>query len=248
MSFFEAILLGIVQGLTEFFPVSSSAHLKLAKHFLSVSDELYFDLLCHFGTLIALIFYLRRDILNILCSPKKILLYSLALFPLIPAYFFLKPLRDLASHPSYLGYALLFTSLLLFLASQKKVEVPKEKKWSGVLFIGVMQTMALIPGISRSGSTISAARFLGWDWREAAKFSFLLAVPTILGGEILETWKNPPTQHLPLSCYLAGFLASLSLGLFSVRFVFSIYEKGKVRPFAWYCLGVGIFAWMAFNG
>ncbi|PIS02474.1 MAG: undecaprenyl-diphosphate phosphatase [Chlamydiae bacterium CG10_big_fil_rev_8_21_14_0_10_42_34] len=250
MSLFQAIILGLVQGLTEFFPVSSSAHLRLAKMALGVEDGehlLYFDLLCHLGTLLALIFYLRKDVWDVLKDVRKMGLYFLALIPLIPAYFLLKPLRVAASEPQYLGFALMITGALLFTATKKR-EINPSKKWPAVLCIGVMQTMALIPGISRSGSTITAGRLCGWEWREAAKFSYLLAIPTILGGELLETLKGRPIGNIAPICYVGGFLASLALGLVAVRFIFWIYETGKVKPFAWYCLSLGIFAWAIFNG
>ncbi len=250
LSLIQAIILGIIQGLTEFFPVSSSAHLKLAKWMMGIEDGeglIYFDLMCHAGTLLALLIFLRKDILEILKTPKKMGLYFLALIPLIPAYFFLKPLRILASEPCYLGYSLLFTSLLLFTAS-KKIAVSPTKKWGHVLCIGVMQSMALIPGVSRSGSTIAAARFCGWEWKEAAKFSFLLAIPTILGGEILETMKGHGASQVSGACYGAGFFASFLVGAVAVPFVFWIYENEKVRPIAWYCMGAGLFAWAVFNG
>lgn len=248
VSFIQAIILGLVQGLTEFFPVSSSAHLKLARWLLGVGGEpLYFDLVCHGGTLLALLVYLRKDVLEVLGDGKKIAMYFWALIPLVPAYYLLKPVRVIASEPGYLGYALMVTSALLFVASKKKAMNPS-KKWQHVVCIGVMQTMALIPGISRSGSTISAARFCGWEWREAAKFSFLLAIPTILGGELIETCKGGAGEGVSVACYVAGFIASFALGLGAVRFIFWVYETGKVRPFAWYCLGVGLFAWAIFNG
>ncbi len=250
MSFFQSLLLGLIQGLTEFFPVSSSAHLQLAKYLLGISNSgIYFDLICHSGTLFALVIFLRKEIFSTLKDPRKIALYALALMPLIPAYFLLKDLRKAASDPSFLGYALLMTSAFLFLASKKRESSTSSgKKWPVVLFIGVMQTMALIPGISRSGSTISAARICGWSFKEAALFSFLLSIPTILGGELLEGIRGEALLNLPTSCYLGGFLASFVVGLFGVRFVFWVYETGKVRPFAWYCLGAGLFAWAIFHG
>jgi undecaprenyl-diphosphatase len=249
MSLMQALILGLVQGVTEFFPISSSAHLRLAKWFLSIPDGehlLFFDLSCHAGTLFALMIFLRKEIWEILTSWRKMALYFLALLPLIPAYFFLKPVRVAASHPAYLGYALMGTALLLFIASKKIDKVPG-KKWKNVLCIGLMQTLALIPGISRSGSTISAARFCGWSWKEAAQFSFLLSVPTILGGEALELMKGHEGNLISLPCYLTGFLASFALGLICVRFVFWIYEKEIVRPFAYYCaaLGIGAWAWLS---
>jgi undecaprenyl-diphosphatase len=255
MSFLQALILGLVQGATEFFPISSSAHLRMAKWLLGISDGehlLFFDLLCHLGTLFALLIYLRKEIFQVLTSLEKIKLFFLALIPLVPAYFFLKPLRVAAADPSFLGYALMISSLLLFIADRKKEIVLQplntSKKWKNVLCIGLMQTIALVPGISRSGSTISAARLCGWEWKEAARFSFLLAIPTILGGQFLEMLKVHPASGVNYECYAGGFLSSFAFGLISVRFVFWIYEKEKVRPFAWYCLAAGLFAWTIFNG
>ena len=264
----QALILGIVQGLTEFFPVSSSAHLRLFKRLLGVSDGehlLYFDLLCHAGTLLALLIYLRRDIWKVVATPRQIGLFTLALLPLVPGYFLLKPVRLALSDPSYLGYFLILTGALLFAASKKPVlaaaggrnqtgeEIRPPQKWRDVLSIGLMQTMALVPGISRSGSTIAAARFCGWSWLDAARFSFLLAVPTILGGELLETWKmmrgsSEAMGAVPWASYAAGFGTSFGVGLFAVRAVFWIYERGKVAPFAWYCIGMGVLALAIFHG
>jgi len=232
MFFWQAIILGIVQGITEFFPVSSSAHLNFVRHLLGIEGNwLYFDLACHAGTWLALAYFLRREILATLCSVRQIALFTLALIPLVPAYFLLKPLFSSFSP----GYFLLATSLLLFLASRTYNLSPK--KTQNVIFIGTMQAMALLPGLSRSGSTIAAARFCGWQWLDAARFSFLLAVPTILGGEILESYKIG--FKLDEMC-LVGFLTSFVVGLLAVRFVFRIYERGIVKPFAWYCLGFGL--------
>jgi undecaprenyl-diphosphatase len=311
MTFFQSIILGIVQGLTEFFPVSSSAHLGLAKWLMGIENGehfLYFDLVCHSGTLLALVLFLRRDIAALLKSPKALLLMALALCPLVPAYFLMKPLRIAASDPAYLGFFLMFTALLLFLASLKKSQTqdvycdrsksvknakeaardfvsgtrdvlrdtarsedqkcaakltPADSHFLGgsgitlpkvkdVVCIGFMQTMALLPGISRSGSTIAAGRLLGWDWLAAARFSFLLAIPAILGGQALETLKLlrgslAPAAEVSASCYAAGFIASFALGLVGAPVMFKIYERGIVRPFAWYCLAAGLLALWAFH-
>lgn len=263
MTIFTAIILGIVQGITEFIPVSSSAHLRLAKWFLGIPDGeylLYFDLICHSGTLLALIFFLRRSILDILKKPVMMMPFLVALIPLVPAYFLLKPLRLAASEPKFLGWALLITSAMLFIADRfsrtplltHTQHKERASKWRDVLFIGAAQTMALIPGISRSGSTIAAARSLGWDWVEAAKFSFLLAIPAVLGGQLLETIKifrgEGMLYSLPWEIYAAGFATSFAVGIFSVRFVFWVYKRGTVNPFAWYCLGIGLFAIWNFYG
>lgn len=263
VNLFQALLLGIVQGATEFFPVSSSGHLRICKKLLGIEGGeslLYFDLLCHAGTLLALIWYLRKEVWQVLKSPSQIFSFTLALLPLVPGYFLLKPARIALSDPSFLGYFLLCTAGLLFwaerlpvLAGAGPVAMAPPKKWQNMLWIGAMQTLALIPGISRSGSTIAAARACGWSWKEAAKFSFLLAIPTVLGGEVLETLKwlrggETAYASVPLACYGLGFAASFGVGLFSVRAVFWIYEKGKVLPFAWYCASVGALAFVMFHG
>lgn len=272
LNYIQALILGIVQGITEFFPVSSSAHLRIFKKFLSIPDGehlLYFDLLCHAGTLCALILYLRREIWQVLKDFRQMALFFLALLPLVPAYFLLKPLRIALSDPSYTGFFLIITAILLFQASKTSKPSPalpmgesrthpfeaianqRRQKWKDVLWIGLAQSVALIPGISRSGSTIAMASLLGWKLAEGAKFSFLLAVPTILGGEFLETMKllkNPSQTWVSMPCYAIGFFASFVVGLFSVRTVFWIYGKGHIRPFAWYCLGIGLLTMALFYG
>lgn len=246
MNLLQALLLGIVQGATEFFPVSSSAHLKLARYFLGLPEGeewVYFDLACHAGTWLALTYFLRREIWEILFDVRKIALFSLALTPLIPAYFLLKPLRTVLTSPLYTGYFLLATAALLFLACRRRAEplaIEASPKWSDVLCIGSMQALALFPGLSRSGSTIAAARLRGWSWIEGARFSFLLAIPTMLGGEVLESVKMTDVQT-PLSLCAAGCFASFVVGSFAVRFVFWIYNRQTVKPFAWYCMAVGLF-------
>jgi undecaprenyl-diphosphatase len=197
----------------------------------------YFDLACHAGTWLALAYFLRKEIWEVLRDVRKIGLYTLALMPLIPAYFLLKPYRT----PAYTGYFLLLTAALLFLAAKKRA-VSHEKKWTSVLFIGMMQGLALLPGLSRSGSTIAAARFCKWEWIDAARFSFLLAIPTILGGEVLESYKllKGGQAEISLPHCAIGFLASFTVGLATVRLVFWMYEQKMVKPFAWYCLGLGL--------
>ena len=247
MTHLQALLLGIVQGLTEFLPVSSSTHLTLVKRLLGCEGSIYFDLLCHLGTLVAAMIVLRKEIWSVLKSPKMIALFTLALLPLLPAYLLFKPLRILLA--DYSGIFLLCTSALLFAASRPAVRISapymrnlkESPKWQDVLCIGIAQSLALVPGISRSGSTIAVARMLGWEWKEAARFSFLLAMPAILGGCILETMHGGPVEGEFGVCIL-GFTASLVVGLGSIRLLFWLLDKGTLKPFAFYCLGIGILA------
>lgn len=236
----QAFLLGLIQGITEFLPVSSSTHLAMARKLMDVhSGEalVYFDLICHLGTLLALLCILRKDLWNALTNPKSIALFSLALLPLIPAYFLFKPLR--VSLSNYTGLFLLSMSALLFYASSKRSprnQIPSEPKWKDVLCIGVAQSFALLPGFSRSGSTIATARLLGWEWKQATRFSFLLAVPTLLGGAFLETLRSTSSAQTPWNLCAIGFGASFIMGLGALRLLLWLVEKGTLKPFAWYCL------------
>ncbi len=248
MSWLEALLLGLIQGITEFFPVSSSAHLKLAKMLLGSRDQcLLFDLFCHLGTLIAVLIFLKQEIRDLLQDRKKLAVLLIAMIPLIPAYFLLKPLRDFASQPQYLGLCLMMTGGILFFGYRYRMRreacQSMKRQISDALWIGTMQSAALIPGISRSASTISCARILGWDPAIAVRFSFLLSIPTVIGGNCLELLKmalsTVPEQEVALSFCLAGFLTSCAAGLLIIRFAISLLERGKLQPFAWYCLTMG---------
>lgn len=254
MSILHALLLGLLQGITEFFPVSSSAHLKLAKHFFGMEGseaQVVFDLVCHLGTLAALLFFLRRELLNLKKEDLKVFFF--ALVPLVPAYFLLKPLRDLASEINLLGFFLILTGCLLFLGDKFRfTRKSKPGGTSDVMMIGSMQALALIPGISRSASTIVGARVLGWSPAKAVRFSFLLAIPTIIGGNCLELLKiaisKEPLGALSWSTCAVGFFASCLMGLAAVGIGFKLLERGCFKPFAWYCLILGIIVSIYFYG
>ena len=244
MSLLVALFLGLVQGLTEFFPVSSSAHLKLAKLLCGVKETpVIFDLACHLGTLGALLWFFKEDILSLFRGGREKLLHLfVALLPLFPVYFFLSPLRDMVSRPHFLGFFMMTTGGMLLVG--QKLRLKKKKGFLyDILWIGAMQSAALVPGISRSASTISTAQVLGWNVKDAVRFSFLLAIPTILGGNLMEfrkLWKEGQmAQCINLPCFV-GFLTSLVIGLFVIRFAIRWLEKGKMEIFAWYCLILGM--------
>lgn len=246
MSLINAIILGIVQGLTEFFPVSSSAHLKLAKMAFGLTDvPVIFDLACHLGSLGALIWFFRNDLLRMITlKDRSKLFYIFAALPLIPCYFLLAPLRKLTSEPQFLGYFLMVTGGILLVGQKLRIKT-KNKYLRDVLLIGAMQSAALIPGISRSASTISCAQILGWKPKDAVRFSFLLAIPTIIGGNLLEMehlWRNGKLMHLANTHSLVGFLVSFFVGMFVIQFALKWLEKGKFKILAWYCLLLGVLA------
>ncbi len=249
MSFIHALILGIIQGLTEFFPVSSSAHLKLTQMLFHLPEKdqlLIFDLICHLGTVTALCLYLRKDLVTFFSNWRNMKRVALAILPLVLMYFL--PFRHFFKGEIWIGFFLIFTSAFLFLSSRMTATTnEKAYKKRDVFFIGCMQALALFPGISRSGSTISAACFRGWTLKQAIQFSFFLSVPTVLGGNILELLKasskaTSTLWTLPFSFYLIGFTASLVMGSLGVRLIFSLANPSKLRGFAWYCLALGVFS------
>lgn len=260
MTVLESIILGIIQGLTEFLPISSSGHLQLAQIFLGLKNlEQYivFDLICHLGTLCAIIFFFSKRIKEIILRDKTWLgIIFLGTLPLFPLVFLLKPLKSLFDQPQYLGFFFLLTSLLLFLGTQFGSDLEKEtlykKRWRDSLFIGLFQAIAVLPGISRSGSTISGARLLGWKMEDAIIFSFLLAIPAILGATLLEfvqIWMHPSLEAPSIEYihYLTAFLTSMGVGCFSLWLMQRLAAKQKFIYFVWYCLALGIFTTLYFN-
>jgi undecaprenyl-diphosphatase len=241
MTFLEALLLGIVQGMTEFFPVSSSSHLILVQEMLGLEktqELVFFDLLCHLGTLGAVFFFFRKEIVEVFQSKSQMALFAVALLPLFPLALVLKTVEQ-AFHAAYfMGLGFLITAVLLFLGEYLRLPVayqPQGKR-KGFL-IGCFQAFAIFPGISRSGVTISTARTLGFSLEEAVKFSFILSIPTILGGIALKLLKGlPETASLSPSVYIIAFTASLASGLLTIRALFWVVRKNGFVLFAWYCL------------
>lgn len=251
-----ALIIGFLQGLTEFFPVSSSAHLKLAKHFLGISpgeNLVVFDLICHLGTLIAILFFFRKEILELFFAKRqKLLLLLIATLPLFPSYFLLKSVRETASRIEFLGPFLMLTGLILFAGERLRLKrSAKATPLRDALCIGTMQSTALLPGISRSASTISCGTLLGWTAKEAVSFSFLLSIPTILGGtaaELLKISIAPPlSSSISFASYIIGFLSSLGVGVVMIGYAVRLLEKGRFSPFAWYCLGLGLLTTLTFT-
>ncbi|HNA61767.1 MAG TPA: undecaprenyl-diphosphate phosphatase [Rhabdochlamydiaceae bacterium] len=245
MHWLHALILGIVQGLTEFFPISSSAHLKIVKDFLDIQgDTVLFDLFCHMGTFIALLIYFRNTIHDLLFRTKRrLILFIVALIPLIPFYFLLKPIRETLSQSQYLGFCLIGTASILFLASHFVLKAHRNLSVKDAVWIGTLQCVALIPGISRSAATIGAGLWRGVSATEAVQFSFLLSLPAVAGGTFLELLKaKSHLAAMPASlsnCFI-GFTSSAIVGFFTVKIAIPLLQRGILRPFAWYCLIAGI--------
>lgn len=249
----EAIFLGIIQGLTEFLPVSSSGHLTLVQHlfgFEHLDQMIPFDLICHLGTLLSILIVYHKQITSIMTENKQALVQIIiGTLPLFPVLFVLKKIESIYNRPELLGYFFLITAGLLWLGIRFGYEKPeKEKKKRRIvdpLIIGTFQTLALFPGVSRSGATISAARLLGWKMQESLSFSFLLAIPAILGGTLLKSiqlYSNHTlaTFDLPVSSYLAGFFTAFLFGLLALKVLIRLAANQKMMYFVWYCLLLGL--------
>lgn len=258
MTTWQALLLGLIQGITEFLPVSSSGHLALSQHLLgfdNLQDYILFDLVCHLGTLVA-IFYFFFPVIkeNFNIRSKQFWAIVLGTLPLFPLVLFLKPIKALFDEPLFLGPCFIFSSFLLFAGIYLRTPsfMQKREQWKDALIIGVFQAIAILPGISRSGATISAANFLGWQKQQAITFSFLLAIPAIIGGVTLEIWKIWSASAVimpaidPLT-YLIGFLTSCIVGVLSLILLIRAATHNKWHYFAWYCLLLGIITTLYFN-
>jgi undecaprenyl-diphosphatase len=263
MSILDAVILGLVQGLTEFLPVSSSGHLVLGQHLLNVQNPqmLSFDVYVHFGTLISVCIIFRKDIVAMVLSLWKALhtgtwkqayetneyvRLSLAIIVgSIPAAIIGLKYHDQIAEafrdPKLVAVNLVITGLLLFLTRFPK---PLEGKRLGLVagfIIGIAQSVAILPGISRSGSTISTAMFLRLSPGMAARFSFLLSIPVIAGAALLET-KTVVRQGMEsgFGPFILGLIAAAVAGYFSIKLLLRLIESGKFSWFAFYCFALGI--------
>ena len=257
MDIFDSILLGIVQGLTEFLPVSSSGHLEIGKAILgdkSIPEEsLLFTVVLHFATALSTIVIFRKDILDIIKGfmafkwnedTKFVTKIAISMLPAaFVGLFFEEQLEQLfGGNILLVGCMLLVTAILLFFADKAK-NTNKNVSFKDALIIGVSQAIAMLPGISRSGATISTSVLLGNDKTKAARFSFLMVVPLIFGKiakDILGGDLNFDSQNI--TALSAGFIAAFVAGLFACTWMISLVKKSKLSYFAIYCAIVGIIA------
>ena len=257
MSVLEAVILGIIQGLTEFLPVSSSGHLELAKYFFDQGqlpeESLLITVVLHAATALSTIVIFRKDIAEIIGGLLKFrwndeFIFSLKIIlSMIPAalvgLFYNDAIELLYDGQIRLvGFMLLITGLLLFLADRAKVS-EKNVTFKSSLIIGISQAIAILPGISRSGATISTAVLLGIDREKAARFSFLMVVPLILGKMAKDIMDGALTQpDTPIIALSAGFIAAFVVGLLACTWMISIVKRSKLKYFAIYCFIVGLIA------
>ena len=267
MSLLSAILLGLIQGVTEFLPISSSGHLAIAENLLHMSGSSevpgFFDVLLHLGTLVAVfiaywsdiremvieLFYGVRDLAQ-RSTPtpapparRLILLIIVGTLPLFAVLPIKDAVESLSGNMYFVAGALLVTGCLLFASDRVRPGRKTEKSATllDVLLVGVAQAIATCPGISRSGTTITAGCFVGFDRRFAVRYSFLMSIPAILWANILSL-KDAVTDIIwaDVPVYLVGVAVAAAVGYVCIRLLKMIADKGKFGFFAYYCWAVGI--------
>ncbi|WP_274474057.1 undecaprenyl-diphosphate phosphatase [Mangrovimonas aestuarii] len=257
MNIVDSAILGVIQGLTEFLPVSSSGHLELGKAILgdtSIPEEsLLFTVVLHFATALSTLVVFRKDIIDIIKGALKLQwnedlqFVSKIALSMIPAViiglFFEEQLEQLFGGKILLvGCMLIITAVLLFLADRAK-DTSKPVSFKNAFVIGVSQAIAMLPGISRSGATISTSVLLGNDKTKAARFSFLMVVPLILGKiakDVLSGDLSYNAEHF--TALSIGFIAAFVSGLLACTWMIALVKKSKLTYFSVYCVIVGLIA------
>lgn len=274
MTYLMSAIMGVIQGVAEFLPISSSGHLALFQAFFGMEDvessHMFFAVLLHFGTLISVCIVYRQDIVDMvrelflgigsLFSKKEkggtppparrlVMLLVIATLPLFIMVFFKDYIAVLFQSSIMVSIALLATGFLLFFSDRlpKGHKSAKNATVKDAVVVGVAQAIAVIPGLSRSGTTISVGMYQGFDRNFAVRFSFLLSLPAVLGANILEL-KDAIEVGFDFSLlpvYLVGVLIATVVGYFSIRLVKSMADKGKFGKFAYYCWAVGAISLIA---
>ena len=268
MTYLKAILLGLVQGIAEFLPISSSGHLAIAEHFLGQAGVPatpdFFDVLLHLGTLIAVFAAYWGDIRDMVVeffrgigdlahhstptpvppARRLILLIVVGTLPLFAVLPIRKTVQGLGDNMYFVGAALIFTGFLLFLCDRVRRGRKTERSatWLDALLVGVGQAVATLPGVSRSGMTITAGCFVGYERRFAVRFSFLLSIPAVLGANILSI-KDAVQAGIvgaEVPMYLVGVAVAAVTGYLCIRLLKYIADKGRFGAFAYYCWAAGV--------
>ena len=268
MTYLTAFLLGLVQGVAEFLPISSSGHLAIAQNLLGLegagSVPEFFDVLLHLGTLIAVFAAYWTDICEMVVelfrgigdlvhrstpSPvpparRLILLIIVGTLPLFAVLPIRKTVQGLGDNMVFVGAALIVTGILLFLCDRvrKGRKTERSATWLDALLVGVGQAVATLPGVSRSGMTITAGCFVGYERKFAVRFSFLLSIPAVLGANILSIGDavQAGINGAEVPMYLVGVITAAVVGYLCIRLLKYVADKGRFGAFSYYCWAVGI--------
>jgi len=249
MNYLDAIILGLVQGLTEFLPVSSSGHLVISEHLLHAKmPGVLFELVVHFGTLVSVLIYFRKRIWTLVKSifiremkqERKTVYYLIAatLPAVIIALLFKDIIENAFSSPLMTSILLLITGIILF-STAIPVRRDKGSNLGNSIMVGIGQAMAIFPGISRSGTSISFGLYVGLKPIEAAEFSFLLSIPAIIGAIVFKARDIAAVDPSLIGHYAVGAIVSFLSGLVAVYLLLDIIRKGKFEYFGIYCTILG---------
>ena len=257
MTWFEAIILGLIQGISEFLPISSSGHLEIANVLLNVktSDNLLFAVVVHLATVFSTILVFRKDITRLLKGALMMKWNASShyivkiLFSMIPVFiigiFFKDEIEQLFNGNVLLVGSMLLVTGGLLMFSHFQSKGTKSVTYFSALLVGIAQAVAVLPGISRSGATISIGLILGIEKSKITRFSFLMVLLPILGISFLaliDYFDAPSIHSISFSSLILGFLASFVSGYFACRWMLSLVKKGKLTYFAIYCFVVGLIA------
>ena len=253
MTWLEAVILGIIQGLTEFLPISSSGHLVLAQHFMALNERgLLLEVILHMGTLAAILIYYRKDLRKLVLdtvdgieeSRRYMIYLAIATLPAVFAGIFFERRIEFAFKPSVVIWMLMITGLAVgstyFIKNRPKIEFT----YMIVLCIGIAQAFALLPGISRSGITISVALLLGIKRSAAAKFAFYLAIPVLLGAGVRQMINIANIQQIRVFPLIIGFFTAAVIGYLVIDWLLAVISKGKFYLFSLYCFTIAIITYL----
>jgi undecaprenyl-diphosphatase len=253
LTWFDALLLGIVQGITEFLPISSDGHLVVVQHILGYSESLLvFDVFVHAGTLLAILVFFRRPVYQHTVGvfkadgdkSRKLLLYII--IASIPAGIVGLTLEDsiekLFASATATGYFWILNGLVLLIIPKLRIgnKDYSEISWRDALLIGMAQSTAILPGVSRSGTTISTGMARGMEPVHAANFSFLMAIPAILGAILLQVDDALLIDSHELKIYAFGALMAAIVGFGAIYLLLKLLARRKIQPFGWYCILAGL--------
>lgn len=275
MQTLQAIIVGAVQGISEFLPISSSAHIVFSQSIYKIatgsqflnevgSEEIFFDIMVHLATLLAVLIFFRKDIMNIIKAlfigirdrkydnpDFKTAVYIIAATPItcIVALILKEPTHSLVENPKLVSLFLIITGFILFF-SEKLKSKNREMNLKTALWTGLAQGLAIFPGLSRSGLTIATQVFLGTDRVKAARFSFLMSIPVILGASmaypLIET-DFSSISKFNFTAIFWGFLASFLVGYLCVKYFMKLLGKITLKCFSYYCFFVGVAMFVLFS-
>lgn len=247
MQAWQTVLLAIVQGVTEFLPVSSSGHLVIAQKLLGLNTPpVFLDIILHTGTLLAILFFLRKEILDLIVNWRKngrfFLYLVLASLPAaVVGFFFNQHLERLFSSSRIVGVSLIVTGLFLLSTRRIRKDTTSSLRFRQVTFIGLSQALSVLPGISRSGATISSGLLFGLSPELSFRFSFYLAIPAIVGATLLRLLSGGNDfSRINRPVILLGFVVSFIVGSLALKLLNRVVRKGKLYYFSFYCFCLGL--------